>query len=347
MAKEWYLIKPPYGAYDDHETVMNDAIDSAIGDDVEICNYDLTERRSLRVIMGARVQDTELKTRVHYFLCNIGSVKTGEYVYYKDRYWIITGLVDDNGVYEKAVIEVCEYLLTWQEDSGDIVQRWVSAGNATQYNNGETSDGKILFRSDQLKLTLPDDDHTLLMKHNQRFVLDKRTKVYEKHMVENMNSFTSYPLLTYKMTRIDAVSTNYNNCGVVDIMVTQDAQQWHDGYYIIDGRGYWLAQEATDIPNEEKESYKIEYDSNIIYIGVGSFPFMADFLIKNDGSITEHEWQIDEDIKSHLLLSEDEKSPTLLIACNEQRMNGQEFILKLVSDGFEIDPICITIKEFI
>ena len=44
-----------------------------------------------------------------------------------------------DGMYEKAVLVLCNYLLTWKNENGDIIQRWVNASSASQYNNGETS----------------------------------------------------------------------------------------------------------------------------------------------------------------------------------------------------------------
>lgn len=343
MAKEWYLLQKPYGKYDDNDAVMDEAFNSNLGVDVEICNYDLSDRRPARVIMGSRTQDTELKTRVHYIICKIGTCVTGEYVYYDGRYWLVTGIVDNNGVYEKAVIEICEYYLTWQADDKTIVQRWASAGNATQYNNGETRDGKfMLFRSDQLRLTMPDDDAVLSIHHAQRFILDKRTLMYERQFGEELKDCTTLPVLTYKMTRIDSVSANYGDCGTVDIMVTQDAQLPDDGFYVIDGKGYWLAFEPEETPNEEKTQIECEIDT--VYIGMGPTTFSAPWLSRWE-LYGDYEWYIDEDIKEHLVITESQYA--IDIACNEGKMNRKEFTLALHYGRNLEETIRVSVKEFI
>lgn len=343
MAKEWYLLKKPYGKYDDGDNVMDEAFNSNLGADVEICNYDLSIRKPARVILGSRTQDTELKTRVHYILCKIGTCITGNYVYYDGRYWLVTGLVDNNGLYEKAVIEICEWLLTWQSKDRKIVQRWASAGNATQYNNGETSDGKLLYRSDQLKLALPDDPAVLTMKHNQRFVMDKRTSYYEKQFGDSPVTCTTLPVLTYKMTRIDSVSTNYGNCGTVDVMVTQDAQLKDDGFYVVDGVGYWLAFSPDDILDTNYGD--IQFDSDIVYIGIGSTTFSAPWLKNENGDIVNHQWIIPTDISDYLLIENSETA--IAIACNDGAMASKEFKLMLeYGDGQEAQ-VTVFIEEFI
>ncbi len=343
MAKEWYLLNKPYGKYDDSDTVMEDAYSSNMGTDVEICNYDLSNRKKARVIVMSRTQDTQLKTRVHSILCKIGTCKTGEYVYYDGKYWLITGFVDNNGLYEKAVIEICEWLLTWQNSDGNIIQRWASADNATQYNNGETSADKLMYRSDQLKLRLPDDFNTLMMNHNQRFIIDKRTKYYEDRFAGRLDDRTDLPVITYKMTRIDSVSSNYGDSGLIGIMVTQDAQMKNDGYYVIDGVGYWLAFSADDSLDVNSEN--VEFDSAVIYIGMGFNTFDAPWLEDSSGTVKEHEWKIQSDILPYLKVKESDTS--ISIACDDSSMAQKEFSLSLIYDNGKEAQIFINIKEFI
>lgn len=148
MAQEWYLMNTNHDTVsgfesDDFDNFATDgffeALQTSMGSSVEICNYDLSVRTPQRVIVEGNVQDTKLNSITRQMLAPIGTCRAGQYVYYKDRYWLIVGLVDDNGIYEKAVLALCNYLLAWQNEKGEINQRWVNAVSASQYNNGETS----------------------------------------------------------------------------------------------------------------------------------------------------------------------------------------------------------------
>ena len=113
MAKEWYLMNTNSDTVSGFESdsfdnfaadAFSEALSSSLGKDVEICNYDLSERTKARVVVQGNVQDTKLKSMQRMVLAPIGTCKAGQYVYYKNRYWLIVGLVDDNGMYEN----VCE-----------------------------------------------------------------------------------------------------------------------------------------------------------------------------------------------------------------------------------------------
>lgn len=65
MAIEWYLMKDQNlgGVESDEftegaEGAFEDIANSALGEDVEICNYDLTIRKPVRVVVQGAVADT-------------------------------------------------------------------------------------------------------------------------------------------------------------------------------------------------------------------------------------------------------------------------------------------------
>ena len=118
MAVEWYLLKSPYDQLSGYESeALNDfgaegfleALDSDVALDVELYNYDLSECTKLRAIFNNRLTDTKLKTLVRHLLVPVGTCHAGMYAKVKGRFWIITGIVDDNGIYEKAILQICNY----------------------------------------------------------------------------------------------------------------------------------------------------------------------------------------------------------------------------------------------
>lgn len=354
MAKEWYLLKTPHNQVSGYETeAMDDfaqegfleAIDSGMGDDIEIYNYDLSECRKLRAIVQGTVQDTKLKTHNRLLYVPIGTCKTGMYVKHKRRFWLITGIVDDNKMYEKCVMIICNYKISWLSKDGKVCQRWANVASASQYNNGETGGNYLKLRSDQLFVSVPNDDESLLLSAGERFIIDKRCEVYQKRFGDDVTVDTSNPLITYVLARPDNVLYDYQSSGYYEFMVIEDEQQKGDGYYVIDGKGYWLCKPAFNTSNISPKS-EIECNSLELYNGLGSSVFIAKFYDEN-GNIVDvaPNWEIKCDFLNQLKIEYRDNS--IYISVDNNKLVGKKFTLSLSADGYETQSVEIVIKSFI
>lgn len=355
MAIEWYLLKPPHDQLSGFEDEalsdfakegFDEVIDSEFAVDVELCNYDLSERKQIKAVVQNTVQDTKLKSLNREIYFPIGTSKAGMYVKYKNRYWLIVGLVDDNMMYEKAIMSLCNYYLTWLNDEKEIVQRWVCVSSASQYNNGETGVTYFNVRSDQLLIISPDDRESVLLTTGKRFIIDKRCRIYEKEFDADVVSDTSKPVVTYRVTRSDSVLYDYQDSGHFEFMVYQDEQREKDGYYVIDGIGYWLCEEVSDSPNKsEVLSSEILYDSTDIYNGLEPGVFTAQFYDAegNKADATPH-WDIVCDFKNQLNIEYVDNS--ICISVDNKSLINKSFELSLSADGYDKQSITITIKAF-
>lgn len=357
MAQEWYLMNTNHDTVSGFESenfenfaqdAFAEALQSAAGVDVEICNYDLSQRELKRVIIQGKVQDTKLNSLTRAILAPIGTCKAGQYVFYKNRYWLIVGLVDDNGLYEKGIMSLCNYLLTWKNQKDEIIQRWVSVSSASQYNNGETSNAFVFVRSDQLMILTPCDDECLLIPHKQRFIIDMRCKIYEKNFSPDITIDTSKQLITYKLTRMDNVIYNYQDSGHSEFLAYQDEQHENDGYYVIDGKGYWLCDPPSKAEGDNKTqvlSCSIDCDEPIIYSGLDSSVFLARFYDSegNETDITP-QWEINCDFSDSL--SVEYVGNSICISVDNNKLINKSFELSLFANGYERATITIKIKAF-
>ena len=355
MAIEWYLMNSNNDTVSGFESedfnyfsqdAFNEAVNSALGIDVEICNFDLTERKNTRVIIQQNVQDTRLKTMQRTMLTPIGSCKAGQYVFYKNRYWLIIGLVDDNGFYEKSVLILCNYLLTWQSAKGNIIQRWANVTSASQYNNGETSTQFYFSRSDQLMILVPDDEECLLIPHKKRLIIDKRCSIYEKNIDTTKTVDTTNPVLVYKLTRIDNVLFSYQDSGHAEYMATQDEQHEDDGFYYIDNKGYWLCDTPT--PTDNKSillSSHIECEEPEIYCGLEPGVFISHFFDNNGKEVSlSPKWEINCSFIDKLHIEYIGNS--IFISADDNNLINKSFELSLSADGYDKNTIIVTIKAF-
>lgn len=361
MSTEWYLLKPPYSQISGFEDEVMDfakdafieALDSPMAINVEYCNADLSIRLPIQAIIQNRVQDTKLNAFTRHLLVPVGTCKAGFYIYYKNRYWLIVGLVDDNGMYEKAVLTLCNWKMTWRNNDGKIIERWANIQSASQYNNGQTSNRFYILRTDQLLICMPDDDECLMLDGGQRFIIDKRIEVYEKGIADDVTTATSYKVITYQITRNDSVLYNYVDSGHYEILVTQDEQHDGDGFYRIGDKGYWLCLETEhsgiienpdDSGDDEVVSMKIVYDDDKIYSGLGASEFTAMFY-DSDGNVIDGnaEWTINCDFVDKLQV--DYINNTICIAVDDLSLLNKSFELFLNND--ENTKLTITIVGLI
>jgi hypothetical protein len=356
MAVSWYIMNTNHDTVsgfetDDFENFAKDgfeeALNSAMAESVEICNYDLSVRTPMRVIMNGKVQDTKLNSISRQMLSPIGSCRAGQYVYYKDRYWIIVGLEDDNGIYEKSVLALCNYYLTWLNDRNQVVQRWANITSASQYNTGETSDEYSHIRSDQLMLIMSNDEESLILPHRKRFVIDKRCKLYEKSFAPDVKVDTSKPIITYFITRTDNILYDYQSSGHAEYMLTQEEQHENDGYYVVDGKGYWLCDIPVEKDNETPTlSCEIVCEEPIIYSGLEPTVFLAKFYDEDGKEImASPQWSIDCDYSSDLHIEYVDNS--ISISVNNEKLLNKSFELSLSAFGYETASLNVTIKGFL
>ena len=259
---------------------------------------------------------------------------------------MIVGLVDDNGIYEKAVLAFCNYLLTWQNKDGKVIQRWSNITSASQYNNGETSNKFYFVRSDQLMVLIPNDEECLLIKHKQRFIIDKRCDIYEKSMEKDVATDTSKPVITYELTRMDNVLFDYQDSGYLEFMAYQDEQHETDGYYVVDGQGYWLCEAPKSENKTDILLCTIECDEPCIYCNLEPALFYAKFY-DSGGEVKNisHCWEIDCDFKDKLNIEYIENAISIFVT--DKKCINKSFKLSLSADGYTTVTLIITIKAFI
>lgn len=358
MAKEWYLMTSPYNQVSGFESEsfadfgeegFLEALNSDLAVTVEISNYDLSETITKRVVIMNNHQDTKLKTMSRAMLAPIGTCKAGMYVKYKNRYWLIVGLVDDNKVFEKAILLICNYKIAWTNNDGKIIERWINAESASQYNNGESNMIYYFVRSDQLMIYMPDDVESLMLDSGKRFIIDKRCDVYEKEFDETTTMSVGNPLIVYKLTRSDTVLDNFVDSGILGFIMSQTEQHDSDGYYVVDGVGYWLCDMPAIEHTPQIGSIDISSDSDIVYIDLEPGIFTAVFYDANGKEIKDDlpkfDFYLESDFDDRLTVQTVNNS--VLVSTSDYKLNNKSFRLILSADGYDDVTKTITIREFL
>ena len=198
--KEWYLLTSEtrpnsIGGYENDTFVdykddaFQEALQTDIATSVTLYSSDLSKSKEIRCIVQGNTADTQLKSLERVVLIPIGTLKAGMYIFFENRYWLVTGYPGNNKIYEKATIILCQYKLRWQDDSGNIIERWANFTSASKYDTGENGNQTIFLTSNNFTVWVPED--------NDAFTLDKK-RVFIDRDAKN-------PTKVFEITRSDDV----------------------------------------------------------------------------------------------------------------------------------------------
>lgn len=186
--QEWYLMtneNRPHmlGGFenDSFNEYKEDSIDEVLETDfattVTIYNPDLSKSRKVRCIVQDNVANTLLNSLERCMLFHIGTIKAGNYVFFDNRYWLVTGYPGNNGVYEKVTLSLCQYCIRWQDSDKNIFDRWVSLSSASKYEMGENNRTQYTLATNSLIMLVASDEHTLALDEKRIFIDRKKPSV--------------------------------------------------------------------------------------------------------------------------------------------------------------------------
>lgn len=99
-------------------------------------------------------------------------IKLGDYVKWNNQIWMIILLDSDDKAWNRGYMYLCEILLRWQDDNGNIIERWGYSEDYTKYSMGESGNSTITVGDYQYGITLPVDEYTKKLTRKNRFVVD-------------------------------------------------------------------------------------------------------------------------------------------------------------------------------
>ena len=191
--KNWYLLTsetPPnsIGGYENESfsdyklDAFLEALQTDIATTVVLYNHDRTESKEIRCIIQDNTSNTQLKSMERSVLAPLGTLKAGMYILFEDVYWLVSGYPGNNGIYEKATLALCQYILKWQDNAGKIIERPSNFTSASKYDTGSNGNQNIILASNNFTIWVPDDDESATLDGKRLFIdrnLINPKKVYE------------------------------------------------------------------------------------------------------------------------------------------------------------------------
>lgn len=136
-------------------------------------------------------------------------INIGDYVEWANSHWIVVTCDSDDEIYKDGKLNQCNYLLKWQNELGEIIERWAVIQSASKYNDGTDSNAVITLGSDQLSIIVPIDSETIKLKKSmsKKFFIDSNTE----------------DPTTYELTGTGNVPDTYNGHGITSWIVKECA----------------------------------------------------------------------------------------------------------------------------
>ena len=188
--KEWYLNCPSPNITSGYENDalseyaqdnFTDVLETTFSDTALLFNYSLSESKEIKCVIQGNVANTQLKSMERTILVPIGTLHSGDYIFFEDEYWIVDGRPGNNKSYEKATLKECQYKLRWQKDDGTIIERWVNLTSSSKYDVGENGNNTIILTSNNYLIIIPNDNDSMTLDGKRVFIdlSDVPTKVFK------------------------------------------------------------------------------------------------------------------------------------------------------------------------
>lgn len=207
MATEWYLMGnlPVYNSgfeqeeFDAYATGSFSELlsTSPIAKTIVIINHDLTVISENKVVVLNNVADSTLKSIERHVLTAMGLLQCGDYIKFESKVWLVTSLVGNNGIYEKAIMQLCTYSVPFQSQDGTILS--YPCIDETNSSVGIDSNNTMTVPNSIHTIKLPFDANTSSLMVDRRLYISK-----------NMNNPRSF-----KITKINDTEFNYGDKGLI------------------------------------------------------------------------------------------------------------------------------------
>ena len=332
MAKEWYLLssssKPnSIGGYENEgfqeykDDAFSESLDTDLATTVILYNSDLSELQEVRCIIQGNTSDTQLKSMERIGLFQCGTVKAGMYVLYENRYWLIDGYPGTQGIYEKATMCLCQYHLRWQNNNGDIIERWCNLTSASKYDVGEGGNNTIILTSNNYTIKIPYDEETIELEEKRVFIDKKATN----------------PTKVFKLTRNDDVLYDYGDeCHGSILSFIADKDELNT---IVDNKELRICDYNSSVtptpPIPEQPSTK---DEIVVSISGGDTlrigrkkSWKVDFTNKDGNEIeyTAFSWNV----KSNFNVTQTVTDNTIQLFVDDDSLADESFLLQILDDN--------------
>lgn len=114
-------------------------------------------------------------------------INIGDYIEWANSWWLVTTCDYDDELYRNGKLHQCNYLLKWQNELGEIIERHAVILSASKYNDGLAESNVISLGSDKLSINIPLDAEALKLKKSmaKKFFIDNNKEDPTAYLLAN------------------------------------------------------------------------------------------------------------------------------------------------------------------
>ena len=257
-------------------------------------------------------------------------INIGDYIEWANSWWLVTTCDYDDELYRNGKLQQCNYLLKWQNELGEIIERQAVVLSASKYNDGLAESNVISLGSDKLSINIPLDAEALKLKKSmaKKFFIDNNKEDPTAYLLANTGN----------------VADTYNGHGITHWIVEECAYTASE-----DDLKYGVCDYIS--PTTPEEDDKTTFLSSTIpgtisgnkYLKVGFARTYTANLVDEDSNIVEwsdeFSWNIVGDIEVGLV--EDGSQIELLV--DDEDLVDSTFFLQILNGNSVITQVEITV----
>lgn len=252
-------------------------------------------------------------------------INAGDYVEWANAIWLVKTADFNDELIIDGALQQCNYVLRWQDDNLNIIDRQVVSQGATAYNTGLLDKELLTIGYNQLLVLIPFDDDTKKLGRNKRFFL----------------SNTINDMRPYKITSFDTTTNIYNGHGYISMMLSEDQLQKDDNVEL----QICNYHEKENIDITENTRSEISYKSTKIKSGYKKgTTFTANFY--NGENLVDGinpKWEIKCNFKEDLKIVEDGNKITISLDNDDLINQHLSLTLSDTEENYTADEILLEV----
>lgn len=258
-------------------------------------------------------------------------INIGDYIEWANSWWLVTTCDYDDELYRNGKLQQCNYLLKWQNELGEIIERHAVILSASKYNDGLAESNVISLGSDKLSINIPLDAEALKLKKSmaKKFFIDNNKEDPTAYLLANTGN----------------VADTYNGHGITHWIVEECAYTASE-----DDLKYGVCDYISPTTPPEEDDKTTILSSTITGTISGNKNLKVGFartytanLVDEDGNAVEwsdeFKWNIVGDIEVDLT----ENGNQVELFVDDEDLVDEKFKLALCHEDRMLDEIVMTI----
>lgn len=262
-------------------------------------------------------------------------INIGDYVEWANSHWIVVTCDSDDEIYRDGKLEQCNYLLKWQNELGEIIERWAVIQSASKYNDGTDSNAVLSLGSDQLSIIIPIDEESIKLKKSmsKKFFIDN-----------NMEDPT-----TYELTGTGNVPDTYNGHGITSWIVKECAYTASEDDLKYGVCNYRAVDNATPTPSDpenpnETTDLRVTISGNK-NLKVGFSRTYTATITDSDGNAVQWDNTYSWNVVSDFAVEQEIENNTIKLFIEDEEFIDSSFLLSISHNGQLLTEITITVID--